>query len=161
MIASDLDREFVQEEAFEIHDFEHFWAILARRAVIQAPAMSAYCHLLPDRVAIVLMRRSVEDIRASQSRVILPTGNAWVDDEERVELAKYFRRTGRSVEVKYEMWEQFQQPNIRARRKHCFELSYEALQSHPLWAPKEERLGWRPTQIERTPTSTTSSSECS
>lgn len=158
MIASDLKREYIQEEAFEIHDFEGFWALLSRTAVIHAPAMSAYCHLLPKRVAIVFMRRNIEEIRASQSRVLLPTGNTWSEDEEQVELAKYFLRSGRSAEVKYEKWERFQRPNIRARRKHCFELAYEALHCHPLWAPTEERIGWRPSQTKTAPASAVLSS---
>lgn len=148
MIASDLRREYIQEEAFEIHDFDRFWLLLSRPAAIQAPALSAYCHLLPRHVAVVFMRRNIEDIVASQSRAIMNSGQTWSEEEELVELAKYFLGSGRSVEVKYEMWERFQKPNICGRGKSCFELRYDDLQAHPLWIPRDLRIGWEPSQTE-------------
>jgi len=32
---------------------------------------------------------------------------------------------------------------------NAFELQYESLEGHPLWVPKEERVGWGPRKISR------------
>lgn len=146
MIASDLRLEYIQEDAFNVHDFAFFWGFLSRPAVIHAPALSACCHLLPRHVGVVFMRRRIEDIRKSQSGTIMPDGKAWIEQREFVELAKYFREGGQSAEVKYEMWTRFQKPTMRASGKGCFDLNYDDLQAHPLWIPKEQRRGWQPTQ---------------
>ena len=71
--------------------------------------MSAYCHLLPVRVAVVFVLRDVADILASQSRIA-----GWREAEEPRELAKYFRSSGgaSSAAVKYDIWDQFQKPSM-------------------------------------------------
>lgn len=133
MIATDLDMEYVEEERFDVHYFHRLLPLLTGRRVIQAPALSAYCHLLPEEVAVVFMIRPVEEIQRSEQRVRWP--------EEHVELAKYFRTTGTIAQVKYDVWRQHQRPNIR----HWFELKYAALQQHPLWI--EDRAHFHSRQI--------------
>lgn len=133
MISYDLGYYFVMEEVFGVHDFQRCLSYLKPNHCIQAPALSAYCHLLPNEVAVVFMLRNFEDIRRSMLRV------NWLD--ERLELSKYFRACGRIEEVKYDVWNMYQKSLIG----NAFELRYESLRGHKFWI--EDRKGFTSRQI--------------
>lgn len=146
MIAHDLGYEYIDERDYGAHDLQMLFRVVEEQAVVQGPALSAYCHLLPRHVAVVLMRRALADIVASQDRTTLPSGKSWTDEEEIVELAKYFRPQGPIAGVKYEAWETVQKPAMTAQGKTFFEVLYEDLADHPLWVAKDLRKGWGPKQ---------------
>lgn len=136
MIAHDTGHRFVDES--EIH-FDSLWRAvpLLRNEtpmVIQAPALCRYAHTLsalrPDDIAVVMMRRDVGQILASQGRI----GWAWTP----AELARYDLGEGVIAEVKYRFWEEHQKPLIR----HAFDIEYSSLSAHPLWLPDEQRRGF-------------------
>ncbi len=99
-----------------------------RPKVVQCPVLCRYIHLFSeDNYAIVMMRRKVEDIIASQKRI------SW--SWEWLELAKYDRTDGIIAEVKYQFWDDYQKERI----KHAYEIEYDSLTAHPLWVANEER----------------------
>jgi len=103
--------------------------------VVQCPVLCRHVHMLAgDDVAVVLMRRRIEDIIASQKRI----GWMW----EWLELARYDRLDGVISEIKYNFWDQFQKDRI----KHAFEIEYENLTAHPLWLDKEVRQDFEANQ---------------
>lgn len=146
MIAADLGREYFDERDFGAHDLHNLLRLSSENAVIQGPALSAYCHLLPAHVAVVFMQRDLAEIVASQDRTRLPSGRTWTEEEETVELRKYFRAIGPIAAVKYDVWERYQKPMMQQLGKPYFELAYAALAAHSLWVPKEQRQGWLPKQ---------------
>lgn len=131
MIVADLRYEFYPEERIGIRLPSALWELIdkQRQFVVQCPAL---CHCIEDfsadDVAIVLMRRNVGDIVASEERV------KWTRKQAR-ELAQYGRKDGVISEVRYDHWEKHQRPYIA----HAFEIEYESLSEHPLWVPKERR----------------------
>lgn len=148
IIAEELGMRYVNESEFGVHALDRFWRLLDERVVIQAPALSAYCHLLPGHVAVVFMLRDVGQIAASQSRVA-----GWPENEEPRELAKYFRtaETGPSAAVKYDVWQRFQKPVMLSEGKPFFELHYpDDVRGHPRYVPANQREGWLPQQTART-----------
>ena len=146
IIAADLGYTYIDERDFGTHDLPGLLALIRDNVVIQGPALSAYCHLLPKSVAVVFTLRSLEEIIASQDRTILPSGGNWTEAEESVELQKYFRETGPIAAVKYEVWDKYQKPTLAAEGKAFFEIEYATLAAHPLWVPKEQRVGWHAKQ---------------
>jgi hypothetical protein len=130
MIAYDTGFEFVDENDIGLDSSLQLWSLFDnnRHFVVQCPALCRYVHLFGiDDTAIVLMRRNVKDIIASQERI----GWRW----EWLELARYDRLDGAIAEVKYEFWGK----NQRAQIKHAFEVEYESLSRHPLWVPQPLR----------------------
>jgi hypothetical protein len=148
IIADELGLRYVNESAFGVHALDRFWKLLDERAVIQAPALSAYCHLLPGHVAVVFMLRDVDEIQASQSRVA-----RWLENEEPRELAKYFRLPNgeSSAAVKYDVWRRFQKPAMLSEDKLLFELRYpDDVRGHTRYVPPDERQDWMPQQTAAT-----------
>jgi len=146
MIAHDLQREHIDEQDYGTHDLLCFLRIIDRSAVIQAPALSAYCHLLPAHVAVVFMRREIDAIQASQDRALMASGRTWTQEEEPVELRKYFCDSGPIAAIKYDAWDRFQKATMKRQGKASFDLNYASLASHPLWVPPHERRDWHPKQ---------------
>jgi hypothetical protein len=137
MIAYDTGHEYVGESDIGI-DSLHWLDLLLhkrQRLAVQCPALCRHVHMFSaDDTAIVLMRRNIEDIIASQERI----GWRW----EKVELGRYDRSDGVIAEVKYQFWEESQREQIQ----HAFEIEYESLAEHPLWIPKHLRQGFNPVQ---------------
>jgi hypothetical protein len=138
MIAADTGHAFVDEMEFAIKDVAAFRAVLARdNVVVQAP------HMLKDVVDdpppgtfVVLMRRELEKVHASEERI------RWAEvyGGKKTELAKFGLTEGDPAAVKYDYW---------ASHEKAFaflELEYEALRAHPLWVPDEQRKGFGPLQ---------------
>ncbi len=137
MIAYDTGHEYIDEEDIGVDSLSRLRSHLRtkRRVVVQCPASCRHVHMFStDNTAIVLMRRSVEDIVASQERI----GWTW----ERLDLARYDRSDGVIAEVKYQFWEEYQKERI----KHAFEIEYESLAEHPLWVPRHLRRSFAPEQ---------------
>ena len=144
IIADELGLRYVHESEYGVHDFHRFWALFDQPAVIHAPAMSAYCHLFPENVAVAFVLRDVAEILASQARIA-----GWRESEEPRELAKYFRSPDgeSSVCVKYDVWQRFQKPALAGAGKPFFELHYPAdVQDHPCFVPAGKRRDWLPQQ---------------
>lgn len=130
MIAYDIGLEFVDEDEIGWDGFYRLAPIIEskRRVVIQCPALCRYAHMFNyDNLAVVLMRRKLEDIIASQKRI----GWVW----EWLELVRYDLSEGVIAKVKYQFWDQYQKERIR----HPFEVKYEDLTGHPLWLEKDLR----------------------
>jgi len=146
MIARDTGHIYVDETEFHVSDVELLWRRFREepgvRHVVQAPGL---CHIIhnvaSDDIAIILMRRDVDDIIRSQKRI------RWRAEDEASERRKYGELSSRPIAViKYAQWE-WQKLLIR----HYVEIEYESLSRHPLWVPKEERkdFAWAQWQVSR------------
>jgi hypothetical protein len=134
MVAHDTGYRYVDERVIAVGHAELLVA-LSGKFVAQCPALCYCIHELgADNIAIVLMRRSITDIMASQERI------NWGNEAD--ERRHYPGSVGPISVVKYEFWEQHQRPLI----DHPFEIEYESLASHPLWIPKEGRSNFVPDQ---------------
>ena len=141
MIAKDTKHRYVDEKEFGVHSAGGFKLIMDHESNISVhcPGM---CHIIhkysAEDTMIVMMRRSVEDIIASQDRVGWDNG---VLDElmkygVKYEHLRWHAKNGKPIaQMKYDVWEDEQQPKII----HSLEIEYEWLSGHPLWIPKEER----------------------
>jgi hypothetical protein len=137
MIAYDTDHEYIDERDFCMDSLYMLCSLLENkhRLVIQCPVLCRYVHALDaSDAAIVLMRRDVQDIIVSQTRI--RWGWEWL------ELARYDCSDGTIAEVKYRFWEEYQKKRI----KHAFEIDYESLKEHPLWVSNHLRLEFSPAQ---------------
>lgn len=103
MIARDLGYYFYPEEQIRVRELWRVERLFNRTGnfVLQAPAICRWVHRFsaPD-TAIVLMRRKIKDIIASQERI------RWTC--ERWELSRYGVRRGIIAEVKYRFWDECQ-----------------------------------------------------
>jgi predicted O-linked N-acetylglucosamine transferase (SPINDLY family) len=135
IIASELNYRFVPEEEVGFESVEELFELYRteRRFVVQGPCLCAYVHLLPG--AVVLMRRSVDEIVRSQDRI------RW--SYEIFELNRYFATHGPVAQIKYDAWDRFQKPRLGER---AFELDYHALAGHRLWIEQEQRGTFLPRQ---------------
>jgi hypothetical protein len=137
MIAADTGHDYVDEDEIGVDDLSRLRERLAagERIVVQCPALCRFVHELADsRTAVVLMRRPVEEIVASQRRI------GW--NAERLELRRYGLETGVIANVKYDFWEKHQRGHI----EHAYEVTHESLAAHPLWVEKTRRVRFRPRQ---------------
>lgn len=143
-IAHDAGMGVVWERAFSVHNKDVWRQILkhSRYVAIQCPSMCRYVHEKgigdQDDIAVVLMRRPLEDILMSERRI------DWTGEAQ--ELARYPNGQSPVAQVKYEYWDQVQRKFVA----HPFEIEYEGLSWHPLWVPKEERGGWGKRQTSAT-----------
>ncbi len=139
MIAYDTGYSYIDESKLRIDSLYHLWSIVRteRHFVVQCPALCRHIHLFDaEDSAIILMRRAIKDIIASQERI----GWRW----GKVELARYDRSEGIIAEVKYRFWEDYQRERIR----HAFEIDYASLSGHPLWISQNLRGDFAPGQTE-------------
>jgi len=133
MIANDLGYQFCPETRFGVHDVGLARMLLDKESnlVLQAPALCRLVHTLsaPD-IAIVLMRRDIKDIIASEKRI------GWYNSPQtKLELAKYGLEEGTIAKVKYQYWDRAQKDLVH----NSFEVEYESLSGHLMWVPKEQR----------------------
>lgn len=149
IIAAETGHEAVMEGKFCVHNRELFEALIRERSnvVVQCPGMCHIVHhvatnveLEPDwrekeggpDIAVVLMRRQVSDILASQERI------GWTAAHEAEELAKYSGYGPPIAVAKYHFWDVCQRWLV----PYSMEVEYESLAGHPLWVPKSRRGGW-------------------
>ena len=146
MIAHDLGYKFYTEDRIHTRSVwlanELLWH--DTNFVLQAPAICRWVHYVAfaTEVAVVLMRRKLDDIHASEHRI------RWAGSyHNKVELMAYGLKEGDSAAVKYAYWDQKQKAMIL----NPFEVEYESLAAHPMWVPKEERVNFRSRQYQRVP----------
>lgn len=139
MIAADTGHEYVDELEFLNTDYTKFRRLLRDRSniVVQAPHMlKNLVDEPPEDIFLVLMRRPLEEIHASEDRI------RWNEDfsGNATELAKFGLVEGDSAEVKYRYWDD--------HPKHIpfIEVSYDSLRSHPLYVDAAQRTHFRPLQ---------------
>jgi len=143
-IAHDSGMGVVWERAFSVHKTDIWRQIVkhSRNVAVQCPSMCRYVHHegIGQRsdVAVVVMRRGLDDILASQERI------NWTGEAE--ELARYPNARSPIATVKYDYWDTVQKLFV----VHWFDLPYESLRGHPLWVPKEERIDWAKRQTSAT-----------
>ncbi|MGH9105582.1 MAG: hypothetical protein ACRDZX_07040 [Acidimicrobiales bacterium] len=140
MIAADTGHGFIDETEFLIKDSGLFREVLRRdRVVVQAP------HMLkdvvddpPPGIFVVLMRRDLERIHASERRI------RWAEDlgGNKTELGKFGLTEGDPAALKYTYWD------AHGKRVPYLELEYESLRAHPLFVPEGQRANFGPLQTE-------------
>lgn len=139
MVAADTGHTYIDEDDFGITDVTRFDAVLAgHRIVVQAPHMlRRVADHPPAGTLIVLMRRPVADIHASERRI------SWGDGSRRAELRALGASEGDPATLKYAYWDRHagNVPNL-------LELSYADLAGHPLYVPSEQRVAFGPRQTE-------------
>lgn len=141
MIARDTGYEYVDEDELRRDDLATLRLLLrvGRRFVVHCPALCRFVHeVADDETAVVLMRRPIEEIVASQRRICWRGGRA--------ELRRYGLSAGVIAAVKYRFWDEQQ----RGRIAHAYEIDYASLAAHPLWVPARHRRHFAPRQTERT-----------
>lgn len=136
MIAHDTGHTCFDEHQWGPHDLEA-WRELVNKGhevVIHCPTMCRHVHEFGNRedLLVVLLRRDIDDIIASQERI------GWTAREEWRELARYEADEGPIAAIKYRHWWQRQAGII----KHNLEVEFDSLNGHPLWIPKRQRQGF-------------------
>ena len=134
MIAHDTGHQYIDEEAFESHDVDKWREILLNDlVVIQCPHMlKVVLDDPPPDIFVVLMRRDLHDIHASERRI------GWGFNA--VELSMFGLTEGDSAQLKYEYW------NSSPKPAKFTEIDYESLRNHPLYVAKEHRASFSPKQ---------------
>lgn len=138
-LAHDLAYWFYPEEQIRVYEWWRVERLFGRtnNFVLQTPALCYLAHKVPTldpNAAVVLVRRDIEDIIASERRI------EWTGAP--FELKRYGLKEGIISEVKYAFWDEHQKALI----PNAFEVDYESLASHPLWIPKECRMNFGPRQ---------------
>jgi len=140
-ISEDTSLDYIPEAMFQSTWAQKWWAFVqtAESVVIHCPGMCRYLHMFGpfDEVAVVVVRRDVEDIIASQERI----GWQW----EPYELMLYDKHPhdGPIAVVKYDLWERVQQGLIR----NAYEVEYESMSAHRMWVPKAQRVNFAKRQV--------------
>jgi hypothetical protein len=139
MIAADTGHRFVDEFEFAITDVEAWRRLVAMDGVVvQCPHMlKRIVDQPPTDVLVVLMRRPIEEIHASASRI------GWYSDwGNETELEEFGVGEGDSALLKYEYWD--------SHEKHFphLELPYSSLQPHPMYRAPELRKDFGAKQTE-------------
>lgn len=133
ILAHELERPFIDERDVK-GDIGTRMEELRRRpggCVVQCPGWTWTCHTLGGlEVAVVLVRRPVVEIVASQERI------HWTHRCQPQELARYGLSRGVISEVKYGAWDERQRTLLGP---HGFEIDYHSLRGHALWVEASER----------------------
>ena len=141
MIARDTGYKYIDEDCFGVHNPRELIKFLLKDvAVIQCPALFHLVHaFVADDTLIVVAKRNIEDIVASQKRV---KWNSW----NKKEFKKYGEKDNHkkiSV-VKYKYWDSVQKPLV----KNWLEVEYDSLSDHPMWIKKGKRAKFHTKQTE-------------
>lgn len=143
IIAHDLGKEFVDERRVKGEAREQVERLYRREGscVVQCPSWTYTCQTLGGpQIAVVLVRRPVEEIVASQERI------HWTHRCQPKELARYGLSSGKISEVKYRVWDDQQKALLAP---HGYEVEYHSLQGHHLWIPPGERRDFEAKQTTR------------
>jgi hypothetical protein len=134
MIAHDTGHRYVDEIEFAVYDFVRWREIVKEdHVVIQCPHMlKVILDSPPPGIFVVLMRRDLDGIHASERRI------GW---ESRFkgntkELVMFGVAEGDSAQLKYEYW------NSSPKPAKFVEVDYESLRDHPLYVAKEHRVNF-------------------
>jgi hypothetical protein len=131
MIAEDTGHTFADERAFGIYDEQRWRDLLqGEKVVVQSPSMfKQVVDNPPPDIFVVLMRRDLTKIHASQRRIGWdkhPLGNT-------IELSRFGLTSGDSAATKYDYWASHE------KEAPFLELEYESLRQHPLFIPDDKR----------------------
>lgn len=143
IIAHDLEKTFVDERQVKGDAGQQVEMLRGREdsCVVQCPAWTYTCHTLGgSEIAVVLVRRPIEEIVASQERI------HWTERCQPQELARYGLDSGVISEVKYRVWDERQKAVLAP---HGHEVEYHSLAGHSLWIPAPERLNFMAKQTRR------------
>lgn len=136
MIAADTGYRFMDEKEFGTFDSDRWRRLFQDEygIVVQCPHMlKDAVDDAPPGVLIVLMRRSLDDIHASDERVRWQAqykGNT-------TELRKFGLREGDSAQIKYDYWDRHDKdfPHL--------EIPYGRLAGHPLYVAEPLRKSFQ------------------
>jgi len=151
MIADELGYIFVDESCFDggsIKKFNFFLRV-PKKLVVQMTCMIGAIHTLGkgDDLAIVLMRRNIDDINNSIDNTLeLPSYSSERDKANPDNFSgcteawkkNFLDKYGITdlfvniPKIVYNFWDDFQKYQIN----HYFEIEYESLKNHPLWIDK-------------------------
>ena len=98
------------------------------RAIFCAPSMSAWCHVLPEDIAVVFMMRPVNEIIESQMKL------NWQGEDADVATYPIHHRSAPVSEMKYKFWYNEQKNSI----KYAYEVVFGSLKKHHLWQEDED-----------------------
>jgi hypothetical protein len=148
ILAHELGYEYVDEMQFGIHNHNRAQEFMKKgRVVLHAPGLCHVADRFPVTLnyAVVVMRRPIHEIYASEQRIGWRTENGGVN--LRVEQDKYAERFGIYGEniaaIKYFCWQEFQ-----AHLCNSFYLDYDALKTHPMFVEVGARKDFAPRQYE-------------
>jgi hypothetical protein len=146
ILAAELGYREIAEEAFRIHDHNAAYQIMKEgRVVLHAPGLCHVADLFTYKLkyAVVLMRRPIEDILASEKRINWRTLYDGANlTAEKIKYADRFGIYGDNIAlIKYYCWDTQQKQTCDA-----FDLEYETLRGHLLW--KNERMEFTARQTE-------------
>jgi hypothetical protein len=134
MIATDTGHRYVDEGEFGVYDVNRWRQVLtATRIVVQCPHMlKVIVDDPPAGVFVVLMRRDLAEIHASERRI------RWEEDMRgnTRELERFGLTHGDSARLKYEYWDSHPRPPWH------LELAYESLCGHPMYVTPDERASF-------------------
>lgn len=158
MISEDTGLQFLPEGSMAVQDkdFEAKEALprlidklvaAGASAVIQCPIQCRFIHEVgANRMLVVMMRRPLEDIIASEKRI------RWGDSRQCALYADIIKKWPHLKDepiaiVKYFYWEHVQRKELTKRNCDMYELRYDDLHTHKLWIPQEQRRKFFPRQI--------------
>lgn len=158
MIAEDTGLQFLPEGAMAVQDkdFEAKEALprlidklvaQGASAVIQCPIQCRFIHEVgTSRMLVVMVRRPLEDIIASEQRIRLG------DSRQRALYADVIKKWPHLANepiaaIKYFYWGHIQRKELTKRHCDMYELRYDDLQTHKLWIPQEQRRKFSQRQI--------------
>jgi hypothetical protein len=135
MIAQDTNRFYVDEARFNIWDYEKALAFAEENkpCVVQGPGLIEEAHVFDN---VVIMERDVADISRSMKNAPALVEKlskkypecGWFYDRERIlpilMYTVFYHCTAYGIE-------------------NLVQIAFEDLSSHPLWVPKERRIGWK------------------
>lgn len=141
ILATELDRIPVYEEAFDTHNLKKFRMIAyaTPNAVIQAPALMYHIVTGEWPYRTILMRRPIEDIIESAQRI----GWEQYEDRDAVYTEMLFAGNGRTYNVL--RWKREMVDELASKGTDI--LDYSALASHHLFVQKHKRANFKPRQI--------------
>lgn len=147
VVASETGYRLIDESRWATHHNHNVWTFRRmvdylmtqpRSVVMHHPGATPWVHLLePWAVAVVMVRRPVDEIVLSEDRI------NWRPHEREV-LDCYFRTEHPSAYTVYEVWDKWQKRVLSA----AYDLEYHSLETHPLWVSKEKRKQFTPHQTE-------------
>jgi len=131
IIANDTGHRYVDELFYGIYDLAEWQRVLTGdRVVVQCPHMlKVIVDSPPPGVFVVLVRRDLDEIHASERRI------GWEETMQgnTKELAPFALSQGDSARIKYDYWDSHPKdfPHL--------EVSYEAIAGHPLFVDHRHR----------------------
>jgi len=131
IIANDTGHRYVDELFYGIYSVSEWRRVLeGHRVVVQCPHMlKVIIDSPPPDAFVVLVRRSMHEIHASERRIgweATMQGNS-------KELAPFSLSQGDSAQIKYDYWD------THAKDFPYLEVGYDTISSHPMFVDSDQR----------------------